>query len=106
MAYIIMKQHDSDMRTLRAKIKVIASNPKFLAIIDDDLAMKAADFLDMYKQYIEKVIVDGEIVKYTGSMESDIFEGSYGNKVKGITDLRAFGMKITKEATRLAKSGQ
>ena len=59
--------------------------------------------LEMYNEYSKKIIVNGETVKYTGSMESDVFKGSYGNKVKGIVNLRIFGMKITKDATRLLK---
>lgn len=103
MAYIIMKQHDNDMRTLRAKIKVITTDPRFINLMNDDLAMRANDFLEMYNEYSKKIIVNGETVKYTGSMESDVFKGSYGNKVKGIVNLRIFGMKITKDATRLLK---
>lgn len=101
MAYIIMKQYDGEMRTVRAKIKVITTDSKFNGI-PDTLRMEAEDFLEMYKKYASRIVINGDVVKYTGSIESDIFNGSYGNSVKGLKALRTFGMKITKEATRIA----
>lgn len=99
MGYIIMRQYDDEMRTVRAKIKVITTIAKFKDI-SDELKMQAEDFLEMYSTYLSRVVINGDIVKYAGSIENDTFAGSYGNRVTGLKALRTFGMTITKEATR------
>lgn len=103
MAYIIMKQYDGEMKTLRAKAKAISVEPKFSSI-PDSIRMEVEDFLNMYNEYSDKVMTNGENVNYIGSMQSDVFHGLSGTQVKGLKDLRSFGVRVVKEAVTSIKS--
>ena len=57
----------------------------------------ANDYLEMYKQYKEKLVIDSQASVYNGDINYDWFVGPNGSKVQGLLALDTFGRAAQKK---------
>ena len=91
-----MKRADMLAATLTKMLYTVDS--QHIEITSESRAM-ATDYLGMYKQYKEKLVVDSRASVYNGDINYDWFVGPNGYKVQGLLALDTFGKSAQKKVS-------